>query len=226
MINCKTTTNSNKKIKETAGYLKTHIDYTVNYNKDSIIIDLFNNNSDTSYIFSSYYYDSLISKYLYDAPLFHRYNAKQNVYKLSLLPILPFMSTRSTDRVVLKKELRVKTKGQILFDFITLPPHSRCQLTFEKDRVFSGVFIKDFEVEFISCYDHLLIDDCLITPCNTDLIYLELAIYKDVNKIYSSDFRYLSENDYDLYAKQYIVLKIPLVFQYTVPSPVLRADDL
>jgi len=159
-----------------------------------------NSLSDTIYLFDSYMTNDLIgSKYL------HRYNKKQSVCKLSLVPIVAYLSIRRTDRMVLGHE-RVRHRHQILYSFKTIPPNTYLCINILKSVLDFDELIEDFDDKRISKFDNIKFKSLTNVKCDSKMI--ELAFYKDISKI--SDIYYVDEFNFDTRARAYNTISITL----------------
>lgn len=85
--------------------------------RDTLVFTFSNNSKDTFFLFSTYFDNKyLSSKYL------HRIDKEFRTYKLSFLPLLPFISAYLTDKIILDNENKIIMEGQTLFQFVKIEP--------------------------------------------------------------------------------------------------------
>jgi len=87
-------------------------DIETNYKEinDTLIFSFINTGNDTLQLFSTYF----SSPYIFSKVL-HKIDAKQNIYKVSFLPILPYLSGYLTDKIVLTDVDKITMVGQNLY---------------------------------------------------------------------------------------------------------------
>ena len=98
--------------------------------KDSTLTFTISNQSlDTVYIFSSYLKERIkYSKYLI------RYSKEKKAIKVSFLPLISFLSTKSTDKRIIG-ETQLINRGQILYEFIKLAPGSTLKFEYDLNEI-------------------------------------------------------------------------------------------
>jgi hypothetical protein len=154
---------------------------------------------DTLYLLDSYLLDDLMySKYL------HRYD-KKGLCKLSFLPIIPYLSVKKTD-AVLVRDNRVVNKNQVLYHFISIPPKSYVRIIMHKD-VFDTEYIKDFDVHKYTKFDDIKIKNVSKFDCHKRII--EFAIYTNIDFI-SGDMFYYKETQFNIEAQLFRILSIEI----------------
>ncbi len=106
-------------------------------------------------------FDSYLEKcadgYIYFSKYVHRYDKSSNLYKLSLLPILPSIGVHGClNDVFLTTTKKVVGVRQIGFSFTSIPPGDSLIVLLQKDAFRCLSYIKEIFPERLSCYHHLL----------------------------------------------------------------------
>ena len=176
--------------------------------ENNFIVEISNCTSDTIYLFDSYLHPGLIkSKYLY------RYNADANECRLSTLPLIPYLSVKLSDVIILGEEKIIK-KYKNLYSFTSITPYSKVNLEIPIDEFNTNYGILDFDVKTKGSFDEIDFEKVKTEKVCSDII-LELAIYKDVSLLLSKQAYYFEPEEFDEQAKLFNTFKILLSF---VPS--------
>lgn len=154
--------------------------------EEDFVFVICNSTNDSTYLFDSYF-EKCNDGYIYTSKYFHRYDKKNKIYKLSLLPILPELSLRGccSDVLVFNKD-KIIQNGHLTFTFSVIAPHDTLTIHINKDAFLSLFYVEDFHAERLSCYHHILnfnkmkIKTLKIIPKQ---IILELGIYKTVSNM-------------------------------------------
>lgn len=94
------------------------------YNKEMLRIEIINNTRDTIFLFNSYFDKNITSsKYIY------RYDKKNKSVNISFLPLIPYLFTRYSDRIVLQD--RIVKEYQTVYDFYKIPPYYKHTLNID-----------------------------------------------------------------------------------------------
>ncbi|MBA4320538.1 MAG: hypothetical protein C0412_19235 [Flavobacterium sp.] len=140
-----------------------------------------NNTKDTLYLFSGYFDDYCpSSKYL------HRINLDDKIYKISFVPLIPYVSFSLADRIILGDK-RVISIGQVTYEFISLPPSEDVQLNIKSETIFSNDekennVIKDFELIDLNYRKLKRIKYYTSKELKGEYkLFFEFAIYQDVS---------------------------------------------
>lgn len=90
---------------------------------DSIRLEFMNESSDTLYIFSSY-----LKPFVYYNKYLNRVNKKENIFKVSFLPIVSHVYTVKTDVIFFGDEQIIKP-FQFTYEFIRIAPNKSYSIT-------------------------------------------------------------------------------------------------
>ncbi|MBF0650909.1 hypothetical protein IR083_19005 [Dysgonomonas sp. GY75] len=169
--------------------------------KKDFIIEICNNTSDTIYLFDSYLTPELIkSKYI------HRYNADVEKCKLSTLPLIPYLSVKLSDVIILGKDKIVK-RYKTLYSFTPINPHCEIKLAIPLDVLNNNYKILDFEVKDKGSFDEIFFESINIDQKCSNII-IELAIYQKIDLLVSKEAYYLDSEKFEEQAKSFDVLAI------------------
>lgn len=167
--------------------------------KDSdFVFEIINGSRDTLYLFDSY-----LKENLYQSKYLHRFDIKEKQCKLSLLPLLPFLSVRYSDRLILG-ENRIVNKWQVLYHFTAIAPNGKSIIKMNKSAFYSEDYVEEVYPQKISKFDTIKFHKSRYGKCGT--VVVEFALYKNVNLLISKDAYYFDEFNFNEQALSYIVL--------------------
>ena len=145
-----------------------------NLDNKEACISLINTSNDTVYVFSSYLEkEYCMSEYL------HRYAMKDKTYKLSFLPLLPYLSPKFSDNIV-DEPSKIISYSQINFCFIPIPPKDTVDIYIPKEALVSQRYMRDVCAERKNKFDSIKWKKWKKERTD-NLIHVEFAIYKDVS---------------------------------------------
>jgi hypothetical protein len=176
-----------------------------------------NNSPDTLFLFDSY-----LNEELYGSRYLHRYDKKAKRCKLSFLPLLPYLSPRYRDVVILGGE-KIANKGQIIFHFKAIPPNETYAVSIPKDFFHSREYVDEVYPQKYSKFDRRIkFRSRKRNRC--DDVLVEFAIYKSVDLLKSENAYYFDELAFNEQALSYDILSITIEpnMQY---SPHSTCDD-
>lgn len=177
---------------------------------DTLRITLFNSGEDTLYLFNSYI--ELSPKHdcgkepLWESEYLHRYDKKGKIYKLSFLPIIPYLSVRFNDLITLGKQ-RILKKWAILYSFKPIAPEKSVVISIPRKALVYDAYTKDINLKDYGKNDNICFKEATVKAPFS--ITIELAIYKNIDLLINQDAYYFREGEFDAQAKDYIVLSIP-----------------
>lgn len=162
-----------------------------------------NPTKDTLYIFSSYFEERFYkSKYL------NRVNRKNKELKLSFLPLLPYLSTSKSDRILPGSNALVN-RGQLSYKFILIPPGTTIfkDLNINSDVTVS--YSKDINLSGHNMYDRIKFKDRkLCSSLDTYKKVMEFAIYKNINGLCNNHFFSMYPEEYNGIAKEFEIFSL------------------
>ncbi len=182
--------------------------FVININKflegENYIIEIRNFSLDTIYLFDSYLSSDLItSKYL------HRYNTNQKKCKLSLLPLIPYLSVNLSDVIILGKEKIIK-KNKTLYSFTPIYPKSMIKVKIPVNALEMNYKILDFDVKTKGSFEDIYFKNVKYTESKCSDIIIELAIYKNINLLNSKEAYYLNSEDFAIQSIAFEILEVPI----------------
>ena len=169
---------------------------------------IINTTDQTVYLFSSYF-----SEPYYSSKYVHRVNVEDQIYKISFLPLLPYLSTRQTDKLILGSD-RMVNKGQILYDFIKLTPQTYYEISLSYDNLFKNFRGKNSLVRDFDSNDKF--SDIKFKYLSVNQlkgrfrVIFEFGIYKSVDLLCKQEAYYMQEHKFNTQAKSFKVLKVPV----------------
>jgi hypothetical protein len=182
--------------------------YTVS-DSNQITVVFANTTADTIYIFNSYLQKTFLSsKYL------HRINSFKNEYKISFVPLIPFVFTKYSDILKIGDDAIIGNH-QIVYDFYTLLPKSKFELNFyyrdlfKENRKNSAVI--DINIKRLNKYnDQVKFKTAKVHNLNGQYKFLfEFAAYKSINVLCNQSAYYVNEYLFDKQSKEFELIQIP-----------------
>ncbi|OOQ58394.1 hypothetical protein [Mucilaginibacter pedocola] len=179
--------------------------------KDSnyLILNVINNREDTFYLFDSY-----LKKDYYSSRHLHRIDTKKGIYKISFLPIIPFLTTELSD--VIKNDPLFK-KGQITYHFTQLLPNSIFEIKIpikellRNSELLNNV-IKDYDVRQLNKYSKSNYEEVFSNNLRNTLykFQIELAVYRSVELLCKKGAYYYQEEEFDRQSKDFELLSVDI----------------
>jgi hypothetical protein len=171
------------------------------------VVKIYNTTADTLFLFSSYLQQQFFSsKYL------HRINLNKKQYKLSFVPIIPFVFTKYSD--VIATSNIIVGDHQVVYDFIKMQPNSYYEFMIPIEDAFPrGDVSEDFNPNGLNKFDYNTKFKKIPTKKVAGNKYnrlFEFAFYKDVTTLCKESDYYLRENDFKAQAKSFIILQVPV----------------
>lgn len=171
--------------------------------KDSLSISFYNTTADTIYLFNSYFSNDIsTSKFLY------RINKKENKRKISFLPLVPYLSTKYSDNIIIQN--RVMSNYQVVYNFAKIPPNYKYEFCVKiLDYKNLNTLVKDFNLASLNKFQPIKkIKILKVVPSLN--FEIELAYYKNVNLLCNKNDYFLKELEFNTQAKSFEVIKIKL----------------
>ncbi|MDR2928823.1 MAG: hypothetical protein LBV41_11600 [Cytophagaceae bacterium] len=164
--------------------------------------DIINHTQDTLYLFDSY-----LNNYLYKSKYLHRFDKKNKQCKLSLLPLLPFLSVHYTDVIILGDN-KVANKWQVLYHFMTILPNSCHTVTISKNAFYTKDYVYEVYPQKISKFEKTIkFRKSSNNRCSNN-ITVEFALYKNIDLLTSEKAYYFDEYNFNIQALSYTVLSV------------------
>jgi len=176
-----------------------------NYLKETISIKVINNTSDTIYIFKSYFDNDIsISPYLY------RLDKKKNEMNVSFLPLIPYLYTKYSDKVIIQD--RIIKAYQTVYDFYKILPFHEYSFNVKSlDFKNSKEFIKDFDIYSLNKFQPIKkFKREKVKKENTPAFIVKIAYYTNIENICNSNAYFLDELNFNEDAKKFKIIKFEL----------------
>ena len=206
------------RLNDTANYYPDSLYAIYKDDTSAIRLTIINTTKDTLYMFNSYLYEQFLgSKYL------HRIDLNKKQYKVSLLPLVPYVYTKYSDVVVISDEAIIGNH-QIVYDFFKLPPNSTQEIEFKyrdlfKNKNKSNNVSKDYNVKLLN--KNSKISKSFYTTSKLAGKYnltFEFAVYKSVDLLCKQTAYYLQEYKIDKQSKNFKILSVPIkLSKYNYP---------
>lgn len=183
---------------------------------NTVEVTVYNNSNSPAYLFDSYLKGGLYrSKYL------HRYNEEDNTYKLSLIPLLPYLTVEYSHPIVEKLQSlgRVINYGEVTFGFQTIEPQSNYSFTIFVKDIIDSPFVYDIDLKNIDYLPprQLFRESKTIENPHVSSVTLELAIYKNINVLINNNAYHFDCYNYNQKAKDYKIISIVLENLFALP---------
>lgn len=190
------------------------------YKEDTVAITvtIVNTTKDTLYFFSSYLQQQFLSsKYL------HRIDLNKRNYKLSFLPVVPYVFTKYSD-VVTTTDEAIMSNQQIVYDFVKLLPNSSKEVEFKYSDLFrnknkNNNVSKDYNVKLLNKNSKVPKKFYTTGKLSGKFNFsFEFAVYKSVDLLCKQTAYYMQEYGFDKQSKSFKVLTVPVkVSKYNYP---------
>ena len=190
--------------------VRNELEYKLSFSNDTVYVSLNNKGLDTLYLFNSYLemnpeYDRYGTEPLWESEYLHRFDKGLNEYKLSFLPIIPYLSVRYSD-VAIHGKSRIVHRWQLLYGFKTIFPNDSIQISIPKSAFVQELYVKDVPIKQFGKNDKISFEKIQVRQPKT--ISLEFALYRSIDLLRSTDAYYFNEADFDEQAKSYEVMTI------------------
>jgi len=173
--------------------------------------EIINNGSDTVFLFSSY-----LKEDKYFASCLQRVDEVNMEYKVSFVPIIPYLGVRTSDRVILSAE-SICNLYQTKYEFVKLSPRDSFSFILDLEKVFKktleiGKAYQDQSPFELSKFDEEFeleeFDVGNLSKCYR--LILEVAIYKNIDVFKDEEIFYLKEFEFDKKSKDFEIHQMEL----------------
>lgn len=173
-----------------------------NYTDGKLVLKIINNTTEPIYLFKSYFEDDIST-----SPYLYRYDSKINTLNISFLPLLPYLTTKYSDRVIIQN--RLIYPYQTVYDFYKILPNNEysfsVKLTNFNDE---KVFIKDFDIYSLDKFGMTKkFRRKKIAKKGLSDIVVKVAYYKSIDIICNADSYFLNEFEFNKQAKSFKILQ-------------------
>ncbi len=190
----------------------TMISYSLSLHNDTIDICLTNNGDSSLILLDSFLTDRELSNGVLEDDILYRYNPHKDVFKISFLPLLQYMTFRPFDVIVMGK-WRVIRGFQVLYSYKAIEPaETVCySVPFKVPR--EDTWMQDIDVRDYNIWDgrgratviRTKKIDKHIRESEVPDVRMELAVYCDTTGVNSNDFSFVNNK-----LKTFKVVNIPL----------------
>lgn len=181
-------------------------------------LKVINATKDTIYLFNSYLKDCFqSSKYI------HRIDSKTKTYTISFIPIIPYIGTKLSDRIISNGNT-LTTLGQITYSFSTLPPNSFIDIVLKRNILFENEnklnnAIEDINNQSLNKFSKPHFKYLTTSKLNGGYkLSFQFAYYNNVSLLCNVNSYYLDELNFNNQAKSFKVLNIPVNKAITLPE--------
>ena len=185
------------------------ISVSLSEESDSIKIVLFNNNEHSLWLFDSYL-DPQYEKVLFQSRYLHRFERKTNQFKLSFLPITPWLSFKHSDFLI-RNEKTICTPGQVIYHFRQIQEKDSVAIVIPKEAFFCEEYVIDKPLVKYHKYDsarRVKFQTTTRSP-QQSVRTVEFAIYQCIEGINDTNY-YFNEGLFDDVIKGYDIIAIPI----------------
>lgn len=188
---------------------------------DTLVISFINTGNDTLQLFSTYFE----KPYIFSKVL-HKVDAKNKKYKVSFLPLLPYLSGYLTDKLILTDVNKITMVGQNLYSFREILPKNQIYIKLPLSQLFGNVnaknnVVKDYNNETIN--GKKLKKITLSKQKGKFEMLFEFAFYKEVNLIVKRDLYIKSGIKAYEQAKNYEIVKLPVSLEKDIPLILIKS---
>ncbi|MEO9484967.1 MAG: hypothetical protein ABJG47_16015 [Ekhidna sp.] len=185
---------------------------------DRIIFQFYNTTSETVFLFSSYFEDLY-----YSSRHLHRVDTNSLEYKISFIPLNPFLKTISSDRIKFVARDAV-ISNQNLYDFIKIQPYSFFELEIPYRLLFKNIDNEDSCVSVIDEDQNTLfgnidfqILDKKSVKSKLDLQF-EFAVYESVDFLCNRTAYWEASKEFEKQAMGLQKFIVPVQLEYFMHS--------
>ena len=176
---------------------------------DSVKFVFFNNSEHHLWLFDSYL-DPQYGKVLFQSPYLHRVERKNNRFKLSFLPVTPWLSVRYSD-LIRRNEKTICSPGQVIYHFRQIAAKDSVAIAIPKEAFFSEEYVIDKPLVRYHSYDSARRVKFRTTTDRPQLPFrtVEFAVYRSLEGINESNY-YYNEGIFDDVVNGYDILAVTI----------------
>lgn len=176
---------------------------------DSVKFVFFNNSEHHLWLFDSYL-DPQYGKVLFQSPYLHRVERKNNRFKLSFLPVTPWLSVRYSD-LIRRNEKTICSPGQVIYHFRQITGNDSVTIAIPKEAFFSEEYVIDKPLVRYHSYDSARRVKFRTTTDRPQLPFrtVEFAVYRSLEGINESNY-YYNEGIFDDAVNGYDILAVTI----------------
>ena len=176
---------------------------------DSVKFVFYNPSEHHLWLFDSYL-DPQYGKVLFQSPYLHRVERKNNRFKLSFLPVTPWLSVRYSD-LIRRNEKTICTPGQVIYHFRQITGNDSVTIAIPKEAFFSEEYVIDKPLVRYHSYDSARRVKFRTTTDRPQLPFrtVEFAVYRSLEGINESNY-YYNEGIFDDVVNGYDILAVTI----------------
>lgn len=183
---------------------------TYSENASGLNLKIVNTTDQTVYLFSGYF-----PEIYHPSEYLHRISEKDKIYKVAFLPLLAYLSTKPTDKLILGSD-RILSKGQVLYDFIKLTPQTYYKVSISYENLFKNLGERNSLICDYKDGENNKFDKIKFKYLSADKLkgkyklFFEFAVYDQVNLLCEQSAYYLEESQFNQQAKSFRKISIPV----------------
>lgn len=157
---------------------------------DSVKFVLHNDTEHPLWLFDSYL-DPKYGKVLFQSPYLHRVEKKTDQFKLSFLPITPWLSWRYSDLIVWNEET-IRYPGQVIYHFRKMTEKGSIEVSIPKEAFFCEEYVIDRPLAKYHFYDsarQVKFQTATRRP-QKSFRTVEFAVFQSLNGINETNYYY------------------------------------
>ena len=176
---------------------------------DSVKFVFYNPSEHHLWLFDSYL-DPQYGKVLFQSPYLHRVEQKNNRFKLSFLPVTPWLSVRYSD-LIRRNEKTICSPGQVIYHFRQISGNDSVTIAIPKEAFFSEEYVIDKPLVRYHSYDSARRVKFRTTTDRPQLPFrtVEFAVYRSLEGINESNY-YYNEGIFDDVVNGYDILAVTI----------------
>lgn len=176
---------------------------------DSVKFVLYNDNEHPLWLFDSYL-DPRYGKVLFQSQYLHRLERKTNQFKLSFLPITPWLFIKYSD-LIIRDERTIRSVGQVLYHFRQIMGKDSMTISIPKEAFLCKEYVIDKPLVKYHNYDSVRRVKFRTTTRSPQQPYrtVEFAMYRSLEGINETNY-YFHEGIFDDAVKGYDVLAVTI----------------
>lgn len=180
---------------------------------DSVNLRLCNMTTDTFYVFDSYLGGEQLNGYqaASESQFLHRYDNENKRFKLSFVPLLPYLSYNRSGLYLSSPDRVVKHMG-VTYHFAELLPGAYFPIRISMQSFEESDYYYDIDMKNITIADKE-IKFHKFARLRPKIVYVELAVYYSLNNICSGDDFYFNSWKFDRSIKKWIEVSIPIMLR-------------
>ena len=186
-----------------------NVSVSLSEDPDSVKFVLHNNTGQSLWLFDSYL-DPKYGDVLFQSPYLHRVEKKTNRFKLSFIPITPWLSLNYSDRIVRNRET-ISYPGQVVYHFRKMAEKDSIEVSIPKKAFFCEEYVIDKPLAKFHYYDpprQVKFRTATRRPQQSSRT-VEFALFQSLNGINENNY-YYNWHIFDEAVKGYGVLAVTI----------------